>query len=261
MRLLAIAFSCATIALAMGTSCVVELQHTLVCGDGYIDEIVGEECDPGLPESYEKGCDNTGIEGRAHCDDITCTIVCEGCGDGIVQRSADDEIRDEECDEGPYSGARALETEATQCVGLVSGDPETSYGSGVTRNCTALCYYDRTPCSYCGNGSADDALDLAPWISGQEATARAEDCDGDEFRPSFKAETCPGEELNATCGEDCRIVPRSDPPCCVPEGDLCSPTTPCCHVFTHPNELIHCENPITGDPVDENSPTPDSRCR
>jgi hypothetical protein len=260
-RLLAIGLSCAALALAMGTSCVVELQHTLVCGDGYVDESVGEECDPSLPESYEQGCDGTGIAGRAHCDEVTCTIVCEGCGDGVVQRAEGDALVDEECDEGPYAGARALETEAVDCVALRSGDTQTPYGSGTTRYCTSACFYDRTPCSYCGNGSADDVLDLAPSLSGQVATASAEDCDGDEFRPSFKASTCPGNvELNATCGEDCRIVPRSDPPCCVPKGGPCGQATPCCHVFTHPGVPMHCLNPITGEEVDEDSPPPDATC-
>ena len=256
MRLLALGLSAATVALVSGTSCIVDLRHTLVCGDGYVDAEADEECEPGLPETYAQGCSGTGIAGRARCDEETCTIVCEGCGDGMVQNAAGDDLVDEECDEGPYSGARALETEAVECVGLPSGDTLTPYGSGTTRYCTATCFYDRTPCSYCGNGSADDTLDLAPSISGQVATASAEDCDGDEFRPSFKAETCPGEvELNATCGEDCRIVPRSDPPCCLPRGKDCG-DTPCCHEFTHPGELFHCLNPLTGEPV-PGEPPPD----
>jgi len=32
-----------------GSSCIIELDPVVVCGDGYVDADVGEECDPAVP--------------------------------------------------------------------------------------------------------------------------------------------------------------------------------------------------------------------
>ena len=84
-----------------------------VCGDGIVDEAVGEMCDDGV---------NTGAYRQCNPE---CTYAPPGwCGNGVVE-----EDRDETCDDGVNDGA----------YGLVDGVP---------RGCTGLCQMG----PYCGDG-------------------------------------------------------------------------------------------------------------
>ncbi len=74
---------------ALQISCLIELDHQLACGDGYVDTMAGEECDPQDPaRAHESACAKNGFSaGKAGCDPTTCQIVvsaaqCSVCGDG-----------------------------------------------------------------------------------------------------------------------------------------------------------------------------------
>jgi hypothetical protein len=146
---------------ATGGGCVVDLEHVLACGDGYVDALAGEECEPNLPESYENGCVGTTRPfGNAACDPETCEIVatelqCARCGDEFVDADAG-----EECD-GRNNGA-------------VCPDGVRSPG------CTPECTIAWESCGACGNGvtQVDVGEECDPMESGGFATPRL--CAGDD---------------------------------------------------------------------------------
>lgn len=123
---LALAAGCAA-----GNACLVDLDHVLACGDGYVDPVVGEQCDPNDPQkAYLGACP----EQNGGCDPETCEILndalqCAKCGDGVI-----DFIAGEECD-GSNIGA--------QCWG--DGSP----------TCSNACKLDFSSCDSCGNGVVD----------------------------------------------------------------------------------------------------------
>lgn len=245
-----------------GSSCIVELDHAIVCGDGYIDDEAGEECEPGMAAPTAEVCAAQGIVGLPSCDSDTCTIRCVGCGDGVVQETSVDGLLAEECDEGPYPGDGAKATAPRACAEL--GDPldpwrpELPYASGMSTRCTASCFYDRSTCSYCGNGSAEDSWPLAPEFAGQDGVySFAENCDGDDLSAEFLATAgCqPGTEPNVVCQSDCQsTTPRGGASCCVSAGSPCDDPALCCHAYAHPGDTFHCENPLTGEPVGDEPP-------
>lgn len=114
-----------------GSACLIELDHVLACGDEYVDEAAGEECDPNDPEqAYKAACPNN----NGGCDPETCQIIateaqCAKCGDGVIDVAAG-----EECD-GSNIGA--------QCWG--DGRP----------TCTPQCKLDTSTCDPCGNNEVD----------------------------------------------------------------------------------------------------------
>ena len=204
--------------LACSTTCLLELEAQLACGDGHIDRSVGEECEPDRPSSYINACAQPGAQGRARCDEETCQIintpeVCNWCGNGIIDRE-----RGEECDRGDLDGQACpgggtlrcdeecrfdrsqcndcgngvVETElGEECDFMASGDfasevPCTTlmgagrhFESGTSSRCTETCRWDRSSCSFCGDDIVDDAMPL-----GEGLTTPFEVCDGVAFRES-----------------------------------------------------------------------------
>lgn len=130
----------ASVALAVGSSCTLELDTAISCGDGYVDEDAGEECDPGDPDSFEDVCgDSESDSDRLRCDPVTCQkldddFYCGRCGDDQLQRMTAQ--GEEECD-GPDLGAAV-------CPSGV-GEPK----------CLLDCTLDYSPCWACGNGVLD----------------------------------------------------------------------------------------------------------
>lgn len=121
--------------LGLAAGCLLELQATISCGDGYVDRAAGEECDPEDEASFAEVCSALGRPGLAECDPVDCTlrageIECGRCGDGIV-----DSLRGEACD-GSVENA--------------------SCPSGEGRlGCTAECEITDLGCEQCGDGELD----------------------------------------------------------------------------------------------------------
>lgn len=124
------------VGLAAVTACTLELDRTIACGDGYVDRLAGEECDPLDPASYEDACreHNAGKpEGPGGCDPQTCSFdfsQCARCGDGQLDAG-------EECD------------------GNAFGD-RTCPGDQPGLRCTFDCRIDESQCPSCGNGVKDE---------------------------------------------------------------------------------------------------------
>lgn len=123
-----------------GSACLLELSQELACGDGKLDLQAGEECDPAVPDSYLRACQETNRrEGVAACDLKTCQIIadvtqCGVCGDGEV----DDELG-EDCDGDNLDGA--------SCPS----------GRGQLQ-CASDCTLDLSRCDPCGNGTVEQEL-------------------------------------------------------------------------------------------------------
>lgn len=124
----------------VGDACLVELDHVLACGDGYVDRSVGEECDPNDPkQAHKAACPNH----NGGCDPDSCEIIrtdeqCAKCGDGVIDVAAG-----EECD-GSNIGARCPGAGEPSCT-LPSLDPE-----------APGCRIDWSTCDPCGNEEPDD---------------------------------------------------------------------------------------------------------
>jgi len=122
-----------------GNACLIELDRVLACGDGYVDEAVGEECDPNDPEeAYKAACPNN----NGACDPESCEIIntdaqCAKCGDGVIDAAAG-----EECD-GSNIGATCWGDGQPTCT-PPSNDPS-----------TPGCKLDFSSCDPCGNDEPD----------------------------------------------------------------------------------------------------------
>ncbi|MFZ6180042.1 hypothetical protein [Nannocystis pusilla] len=169
--------------------CLVELNPPADCGDGFIDLLAHEDCEPSLPDSYADRCAELGrIAGPAACDPQTCRFAAEGCltcGNGVIDPGEECDPEDmseptcpgegvatcrdnctvdrsacaacgngvvdvdEECDFALEIGDIALEID---CVELDSPAGVTRrYGSGTSTRCNSKCEWDRSRCSYCQN--------------------------------------------------------------------------------------------------------------
>ncbi len=254
--------------LGTGLACGLQIEPTIVCGDGFVDLEAGEECDPAAPASVANACVELPERpfGEASCDPQSCTIVfdeCSACPGGQVQLPSgqcslcgNGEIDDdpeagefEECE--PTPGVFGSPDDTRMCAEVQSpiGKP---YTSGAIRRCRPdTCTWDRDECSYCGDGIVDgpELVDLLP-----DVESDPELCDGDRFdlttlavHPSF--ETCQAASAtsglvlrpNVRCGDDCEslIAADTDNQCCVMAGQPCAPDGSgyqCCYAFAHPGE-------------------------
>jgi hypothetical protein len=136
MRVLAARVALLVATAAAAHACTLELEPRMSCGDGFKDELAGEECDPGDPSSFENACAQTQLRwGVADCDPETCLIIdtreqCCWCGDGYVSPECG-----EECDGDNLDGKRCDGgTDALQCND---------------------CKLDSSQCPVCGNGHLD----------------------------------------------------------------------------------------------------------
>jgi len=256
---------------------VVGIDPAMACGDGYVDREAGEECDPKDPESFESACASIGFpEGKAACDPENCTIIrneeqCAICGDGKVDPGeacdgsvpldalcvnkadevtcTDDCQLDygacpscgngkvdpplEECD--PYEAAGDV-TQPIYCKDIPSGFPK-PFTYGVVQACLEDCKYDRSGCSFCGDGEVDGPTTPRSTPSQQiDPLMLAEKCDGDAADPgaltAYCRKRCTGADVeisivldcNYECAENClsfEDVPDEELDCCVPPGETC----------------------------------------
>jgi len=223
----------------------------MACGDGYVDGVAGEQCDPLVAESFEGRCGDTPRAlGESACDPDTCQIVtdavqCGVCGDGIVDAAA----LGEECEPGvaieascPHAGqmrcvdCRLDDSGCEECGnGIVEGteacDPEPGFIQGSGSLCEGMpvpgrpeltyesgrlhcaeCQIDLTECGLCGNG----VVDLDPILS---------PVTGVQLRPGEVCDT--GFEDKAALAAQCATV------CGVPAvpGLECAHSCPRCIEF------------------------------
>jgi hypothetical protein len=138
---------------AVGNACLLDLDHTIACGDGYVDFEAGEECDPADEDSFINACLGTiRPDGNAACDPVACEIIndrvqCAYCGDGLIDRDAG-----EECDGSNNAGACPTSGEVS---------------------CTSdTCKIDYSLCDKCGNGIVDPGEECDPGDTGGIAVPR-----------------------------------------------------------------------------------------
>lgn len=124
-----------SVGVVVGNACLLDLDHQIACGDEYVDEAAGEQCDPGDESSYINKCVGTSRPaGDGACDPVSCTIIndrlqCASCGDNIFDPDAGEE-----------------------CEGTTI--PVLCPTSGLVA-CTEECKVDFSQCEKCGNGTVD----------------------------------------------------------------------------------------------------------
>jgi hypothetical protein len=170
---------------ALAASCLLELDHEIACGDGYVDRLGGEECDPAVQSSYVDRCAGTSRpDGQAACDPVLCTVIndkaqCATCGDGTV-----DAEFGEQCD-GPNLNGR------------------TCLGGGDGLQCAADCQFDYSQCDPCGNGLLDEDEECDPNQMGDLVIPRQ--CAGsDEVDPLEPVDKPYASGETVRCKDECR---------------------------------------------------------
>jgi len=136
----------ASLAVALGTAtwagCLVELDRKISCGDGFIDRLAGEECEPGT---------DTELWMMESCDDGTPpnpdAAVCNQSSCAIEYPQGDDPCQAAECGNG-------IKESGEQCDGQDFGDEICKDPSGklLCRGPEAVnpCTIDRSIC-HCGD--------------------------------------------------------------------------------------------------------------
>ncbi len=246
----------------LACSCMLEIEPTVVCGDGYVDQTAGEECDPAVPSSFDDACARIGLpNGTATCDPLLCTIDisnCQTCGNGVL-----DEQLGEECDP---SGVDDI-TNARECATL---EPirDKPYTHGTYGACRENCTYGRAGCSYCGDGELDGELEL----DNEGNRSPAEWCDGTQFDENriateMSSSICYAEDPNirpvVACASNCLAFeePEAGPLCCVAKNRPCplfGSGRKCCFEIDNPQSSgPYCEQRF----VDGSEDAPSLVCR
>lgn len=246
------------------SACFVQLDtDASVCGDAYVDALVGEACEPG-PGSCPGFCEGLGLKpresgacnGQCKCDESACDLCGDGkldpgeecelgdlnggtCpGDGTPTCRADCKLDyascdpcgngkldvDEECD--PQMEPEDVAIDEMSCRDLVSpGGVSRRYGSGVARKCTRECLWDRSSCSYCNNNQLDGevAVDFDGKIKLAAETCDNGVADAGELEQHCK-EVC-GSNYRVACNYKCSTDCRDFDDFAVPTEDLA-----CCTV-------------------------------
>lgn len=226
-------------ALGGAAACLIDLDPPRDCGDGYVDTLAGEDCEPGLPDSYAGRCEELGQVARpAACAADTCTFNpagCGRCGNGVVDAgeqcdpadmnqptcpgegvatcrddcTIDDSgcppcgngviDIDEECDKAADNSGAMVD-----CRDLISpGGIARRYGSGHATDCTSACKWNRSLCSYCGNDrlESDDVMGVFVDFEG-DITPPPEVCDNDQADRDKLVDFCQQTEV---CGGNFRV--------------------------------------------------------
>lgn len=194
--------------------CLIELEHGLACGDGVVDVLAGEQCDPNAPGSpHRTYCLDKGLgggkdgRGEALCND-TCQIeadwdICTFCGDGIARGT-------EACDGADLRGATCPSKQGQ--IGCWSAE------AGPDLACTL----DTSGCDPCGDGVFSPEQEECDFSTqcGDDADCPGEEvCDVDKKTCALPGELGVGEQCteldgpkgayqhglvtNADCTSDC----------------------------------------------------------
>lgn len=177
-----------------------QLDHDLSCGDGVVDVLAGEECDPGndtnsphltacLDKNLGGGKDG---EGMAGCSE-ECTIeasknVCAFCGDGIA-------AGDEQCDGSDLRGEACKSGKGT-----LSCKPPGAEGGG--------CVFNVVNCDPCGDGAFSSEVEECDFSSD---CAQGEACDMVACNTILGPDNNPyvsGEVEHSDCTTECRYDRR-----------------------------------------------------
>ena len=223
----------AAVGLLLTGGCLLELDQTVACGDGYIDRAAGEECEPEAGGSFRDACrTELRINRDGACSD-SCEIDLSACfplcGNGVLDG-------DEECDPGiPDSDPADLVEQADEGDNLgtelacssIEAPEGAPYVGGTVGSCKSDCTLDRSPCHRCGDDQVQED----------------EVCDGDLVDHDRIDQLCQGRcvaldqdprpervRCNAGCSDSCDgyVVDDVDPDCCIPSGYPADPTIPCC---------------------------------
>ncbi len=222
--------------LLLTSGCLLELDSDIACGDGYIDQAAGEECEPDVERSFRDACrTELGINKPGACSTLSCTVdlsACfPACGNGVLDGN-------EECDPGtplpPSSDSEEPSDDepddqiGTQlsCTLVAPNDGGGPYAGGILGDCNDDCTWDRTPCHRCGDGELQ----------------AGEVCDGDRGSFDDVDQTClsacvdPNQDprparvvCSARCSDACEyVVDAADKGCCIPTGLPVDPHIECC---------------------------------
>jgi hypothetical protein len=208
------------------------------CGDGYVDESLGEQCDG----DELNGASCPGGVGTLQCS-TSCrfdTSACRSCGNQRIDPG-------EECD--PNVGLDELVIKP-ECKDLVSpyGDA-LPYSAGTPGLCREDCRWERTTCSYCGN----DKIETDGYLIDFDGTkAIPEWCDGADFdRGTLEAELANSACTSANadlrpiieCAANCLdFIPiQQAQPCCYKSGAACpddDSQVRCCYEVENPGSTL-----------------------
>ncbi|PCC71337.1 hypothetical protein SAMN02745121_00876 [Nannocystis exedens] len=112
-------------ALAAAGGCLVPLDPQRDCGDGYVDKLAGEECEPSLAESMVGYCAADEVPAADACDRETCTFdrdACTRCGNGVLDPGEACDPTDMSPPPCPIEGTARCRSD---CTLDVSGCPRT----------------------------------------------------------------------------------------------------------------------------------------
>ncbi|WAS94315.1 hypothetical protein [Nannocystis punicea] len=196
--------------------CVVQLDLQPDCGDGYVDRLAGEECEPSQADSMVGFCAAGEVPGPGACDRSTCIFdrgACTRCGNGLLDpgeacdpmdmssppcpiegsarcrsdctidvsgcpRACGDGVVDEneECDDGLVTDVTDKGAPIRIDCTTLDGPNFRAYGGGESTRCIE-CKWDRSNCHYCGN----QLLESADVLDKEDELrdAKPEVCDGE----------------------------------------------------------------------------------
>lgn len=218
-------------------ACIVELTPVGECGDGFVDDLLGETCEPG-PASCPGFCESRGLKPRESgaCDPVKCVCdesACDRCGDGTVDPGEDCEpgnLNGQTCPGGqgvlgctadckldltacdpcgnggidideecdPEMDPSEFAEDPMSCTDLVSpAGVSRRYGAGVSSKCTSECRWDRSGCSFCNNNQLDG--EVAVDFDGEIKLA-AEICDNGVADAKQLEQHC-----KSVCGSNYRV--------------------------------------------------------
>ncbi|HWB74570.1 MAG TPA: hypothetical protein VG755_06435 [Nannocystaceae bacterium] len=161
--------------------CLIELEHRLACGDGYVDPEAGEECDPGDEDSFKDACADGNLGGgTAICNPETCELeademVCAKCNDGVHV------IGLEECDLVAPMNAECGMGGQPSCI-----DCMISYESCLP---------------YCGDGDVDPAEECDPDPNDEAGLATTVSCDAEDESHLPRVQSAQGSAARFGSGE------------------------------------------------------------
>lgn len=179
-----------------------------VCGDGYLNLTIGEQCDDGPTGS------------------LTCTPYCTAsiCGDGIVNAMAG-----EQCDGGPICDSSCQYIVSTCGDGVVdAGEPCDDGNHATGDGCSATCHVEAGYSCVDAAGVPIGCVTICGdgLVAGDEACDDGNTSDHDGCSATCEIEvgwTCNGTTCVATCGDGIKVAGEACDDGNSQTGDGCTP--------------------------------------